>query len=97
MKWGGISEENALKLVTLNPAKQLGIDARTGSLDPGKDADVVVWDGPPLSMFAKPLQTYVDGKLYFDREMDMERQKAVAAEKAALLERHRRPAEEGVR
>jgi len=95
MKWGGISEDNALRLVTLNPAKQLGIDGRTGSLDAGKDADVVVWDGPPLSMFAKPLQTYVDGKLYFDRDMDMERQQAVAAEKAALLERHRRPADEG--
>ncbi len=94
MKWGGMTEENALRLVTLNPAKQLGIDGRTGSLDPGKDADVVVWDGPPLSMFAKPLQTYVDGKLYFDRELDMERQKAIAAEKAALLERHRRAPEE---
>jgi imidazolonepropionase-like amidohydrolase len=94
MKWGGISEENALKLVTLNPAKQLGIDDSTGSLDAGKDADVVVWDGPPLSMFAKPLQTYVDGKLYFDRELDLERQKAVAAEKAALLARHRRAPEE---
>ncbi|HSW28068.1 MAG TPA: amidohydrolase family protein [Longimicrobiales bacterium] len=94
MKWGGIAEENALRLVTLNPAKQLGIDGRTGSLDAGKDADLVVWDGPPLSMFAKPLQTYVDGKLYFDRELDMERQKAVAAEKAALLERHRRTPEE---
>lgn len=97
MKWGGVSEENALRLVTLNPAKQLGIDDRTGSLDPGKDADVVVWDGHPLSIFAKPLQTYVDGKLYFDRDLDQERQKAVAAEKAALLERHRRPAEEVVR
>jgi imidazolonepropionase-like amidohydrolase len=94
MKWGGIPEENALRLVTLNPAKQLGIDDRTGSLDAGKDADLVVWDGPPLSMFAKPLQTYVDGKLYFDRELDMERQKAVAAEKATLLERHRRTPEE---
>ncbi|MHB1193257.1 MAG: amidohydrolase family protein [Longimicrobiales bacterium] len=94
MKWGGIPEDNALRLVTLNPAKQLGIDDRTGSLDAGKDADLVVWDGPPLSMFAKPLQTYVDGKLYFDRDMDMERQKAVAAEKAALLERHRRAPEE---
>jgi imidazolonepropionase-like amidohydrolase len=88
MKWGGMVEENALRLVTLNPAEQLGIDDRTGSIDAGKDADLVVWDGPPLSMFAKPLQTYVDGALYFDIDMDKERQQAVATEKAALLERH---------
>jgi imidazolonepropionase-like amidohydrolase len=88
MKWGGMSEEHALNLVTINPAKQLGIDDRTGSLDVGKDADVVVWDGNPLSMFAKPLQTYVDGVLYFDRDMDRERQEALEKEKAALLERY---------
>ena len=87
MKWGGMSEAEALKLVTLNPAMQLGIDDRTGSLDVGKDADVVVWDGNPLSMFAKPLQTYVDGVLYFDRDMDRDRQAALEKEKAMLLER----------
>jgi len=89
MKWGGVSEDNALRMVTLNPAKQLGIDERTGSIDVGKDADLTVWDGPPLSMFAKPVQTYVDGRLYFDIDMDRERQQAIAQEKAALLERHR--------
>jgi imidazolonepropionase-like amidohydrolase len=88
MKWGGMSEDNALDLVTINPAKQLGIDDRTGSLDVGKDADVVVWDGNPLSMFSKPLQTYVDGVLYFDRDLDRERQAALEKEKAALLERY---------
>jgi imidazolonepropionase-like amidohydrolase len=89
MKWGGMAEENALRLVTLNPAKQLGIDDRMGSIDVGKDADLTVWDGPPLSMFAKPVQTYVDGKLYFDIDMDRERRQAIATEKAALLERHK--------
>lgn len=88
MKWGDMAEENALRLVTLNPAKQLGIDDRTGSIEVGKDADLAVWDGPPLSMFAKAVQTYVEGRLYFDIDMDKERQEAIAAEKAALLERH---------
>jgi imidazolonepropionase-like amidohydrolase len=88
MKWGGMSEENALRLVTLNPARQLGIDDRTGSIDVGKDADLAVFDGNPLSMFAKVVQTYVDGRLYFDRELDRERQTAIENEKAALLERY---------
>ena len=88
MKWGGMSEEHALRLVTLNPAKQLGIDDHTGSIDVGKDADLAVFDGNPMSMFAKVLQTYVDGKLYFDRDMDRERQAAIESEKAALMERY---------
>lgn len=88
MKWGGMSEENALRLVTLNPAKQLGIDDHTGSIDEGKDADLAIYDGNPLSMFSKVLQTYVDGKLYFDRDLDRERHAAIESEKAALLERH---------
>lgn len=88
MKWGGMAEENALRLITLNPAIQLGIDQRTGSIDVGKDADLAVWDGPPLSMFAKAVQTYVDGKLYFDIELDRERQRAMEQEKTALLARH---------
>ncbi len=88
MKWGGMEEEPALRLVTLNPAIQLGIDDRTGSIDEGKDADVTVWEGHPLSMFGKAVQTYVDGKLYFDIEMDKERRAAVRAEKDALLAKH---------
>ncbi len=88
MKWGGMDEEPALRLVTLNSAIQLGIDDRIGSLDEGKDADVVVWEGHPLSMFGKAVQTYVDGKLYFDVEMDRERRAAVRAEKDALLAKH---------
>ena len=88
MKWGGMEEEKALRLVTLNAAIQLGIDDRTGSIEVGKDADLAVWDAPPLSMFSKAVQTYVEGKLYFDIEMDKERQQAIATEKAALLERY---------
>ncbi len=85
MKWGGLDEDAALRLVTLNPAMQLGIDDRVGSIDEGKDADLTVWEGHPLSMFGKPVQTYVDGKLYFDVELDRERQAAVEAEKQAHL------------
>ncbi len=88
MKWGGLDEEQALRLVTLNPAIQFGIDDRTGSIDEGKDADVTIWEGHPLSMFGKAVQTYVDGKLYFDIDMDRERQAAVRTEKKALLEKH---------
>jgi imidazolonepropionase-like amidohydrolase len=87
MKWGGVSAEDALRMVTLNPAKQLGIDDHTGSIDVGKDADLAVFDGDPLSMFSKVVQTYVDGKLYFDRSLDRERQAAIDKEKAALMER----------
>ena len=87
MKWGGLDEEAALRLVTLNPAIQLGIDDRVGSIDEGKDADLTVWEGHPLTMFGKPVQTWVDGKLYFDVELDRERQAAVDAEKQAHLEK----------
>jgi adenine deaminase len=86
MKWGNMEEEAALRLVTLNPAVQLGIDDRTGSIDVGKDADLAIFDANPLNVLAKVVQTYVDGKLYFDLEMDAQRQREVAAEKAQLLE-----------
>lgn len=88
MKWGGMDEEQALRLVTLNAAIQFGLEDRIGSIDEGKDADVVIWEGHPLSMFGKAVRTYVDGKLYFDIDMDRERQAAVQAEKDALVEKH---------
>jgi imidazolonepropionase-like amidohydrolase len=68
--YGGISEEEALKFVTLNPAKMLKIDQRTGSLKPGKDADIVIWNNNPLSVYARPEQTFVEGIRYFDVEQD---------------------------
>lgn len=88
MKWGGMDEEQALRLVTLNSAIQFGLEDRIGSVDVGKDADLAIWEGHPLSMFGKAVQTYVDGKLYFDIDMDRERQEAVQAEKDALVEKH---------
>lgn len=85
IKWGGLTEEEALALVTINPAKQLMIDDRVGSLEPGKDADLVIWDGHPLSVYAKVLTTYVDGEVYFDRDADARRRVAQAEERKALI------------
>jgi imidazolonepropionase-like amidohydrolase len=88
MKWGDMEEEAALRLVTLNAAMQLGIEDRTGSIEVGKDADIAIWDGHPLSMFSKAVKVYVEGDLYFDIELDAERQTAIEAEKAALMQKH---------
>ena len=68
VKYGGTSEEDAWKMVTLNPAKLLHLDDKMGSLKIGKDADVVIWNGHPLSVYTKVEQTYVDGRLLFDKD-----------------------------
>jgi N-acetylglucosamine-6-phosphate deacetylase len=70
VKYGGVTPEEALKFVTLNPAKQLRIDRWVGSLEPGKDADLVLWSGDPLSTLSRCEQTWVDGRPYFDRQSD---------------------------
>jgi imidazolonepropionase-like amidohydrolase len=88
MKWGGVSEENALRMVTLNAALQMGIDQWVGSIEVGKDADLAVFDGNPMSDMSKVVQTYVDGDLYFDIDLDAQRQADIDREKAALLERY---------
>jgi imidazolonepropionase-like amidohydrolase len=74
IRYGGMSEEDALKMVTLNPAKMLHIDEYVGSITEGKDADIVIWSDHPLSVYAKAMKTFVDGKIYFDRD-DMELRK----------------------
>ncbi len=71
VKYGGVSEIEALKFVTLNPAKQLRIDHRVGSLEIGKDADLVLWSGHPLSNLSIAKQTWIDGRKYFDRDADV--------------------------
>ena len=63
IRYGGLTEEEALKLVTLNPAMQLGVDNRVGSIDVGKDADLAIWTAHPLSVYARVEQTFVDGEL----------------------------------
>ncbi|MBX9780407.1 MAG: amidohydrolase family protein [Chitinophagaceae bacterium] len=85
VKYGGISEEDALKMVTINPAKMLHVDDRVGSIKEGKDADLVLWSDHPLSIYAKSLYTMVDGTIYFDREKDAEMRKQVKAERTRLI------------
>src|SRR5262249_35314135 len=75
IKYGGLSEVEALRLVTLNPAKQLHIDRWVGSIDKGKDADLVIYNHHPFSTLALPQKVLIDGVVYFDRERDRERQK----------------------
>jgi imidazolonepropionase-like amidohydrolase len=97
VRYGGVNEEDALKMVTLNPAIQLGIDKRTGSIDVGKDADVVVWSAHPLSVYAHPDMTFVDGELLFDRQADIARRPQLEAERKQLeaAEANRAPAQGG--
>ncbi len=85
VKYGGMSETDALKLVTINPAKQLRIDARAGSLEVGKDADFVIWSGNPLSTFSRAEQTWIDGRRYFDLESDRKLREDAGKDRARLL------------
>ena len=87
VKYGGVSEEDAFKMVTINPAKALHVDNKVGSIKVGKDADVVLWSENPLSIYAKSLYTIVDGTVYFDREKDAERSKQVTAERTKLIQK----------
>jgi imidazolonepropionase-like amidohydrolase len=85
IKYGGISEENALKLVTLNPAKLLHLDDRMGSIKVGKDADIVIWTDNPMSIYAKADKTLVDGIIYFDSERDLKMRKEIQEERARII------------
>ena len=89
MKFGGLNETEALKLVTLNPAIQLGIDKRVGSIEVGKDADLVIYDQHPLSVFAVPQKVLIDGIVYFDRQKDIAQRAEIEKEKKALLEKEK--------
>jgi adenine deaminase len=84
MRYGDLSEEEALKLVTINPAKQLGIQNRVGSLEVGKDADLVIWNAHPLSVYARVETTFVDGEIFFDRQQDLARRAQLEKERAQL-------------
>jgi imidazolonepropionase-like amidohydrolase len=90
IKYGGLSEDEALALVTINPAKQLRIDDRVGSIEKGKDADLVIYNHHPLSATALPQKVLIDGDVYFDREKDRTRQKELEAEKKRLKEEEAR-------
>jgi imidazolonepropionase-like amidohydrolase len=94
MKYGGLSADEALKLVTLNPAIQLGIDKRVGSIDVGKDADLVIYNHPPLSVYAVAQKTLIDGQVYFDRDRDIAQRAELEKERQTLLDKEKKAAEE---
>ena len=85
VKYGGVSEEEAWKMVTLNPAKLLHIDDRVGSIKVGKDADVVLWSDHPLSVYAKAEKTMIEGATYFDIEKDMQLRTKIKQERNELM------------
>lgn len=87
IKYAGMSEEDALKMVTLNPAKMLHIDNRTGSIKIGKDADLVLWTDNPLSVYARAATTIVDGIIYFDMNRDMQLRIKIKEERNRLIQK----------
>ncbi|MBX9790658.1 MAG: amidohydrolase family protein [Pirellulales bacterium] len=87
VKYGRVPPAEALKFVTLNPAKQLRIDEWVGSLEPGKHADLAVWSGSPLSVYSRCEQTWIDGRKYFDREADAAAHKRADERRAALVQK----------
>jgi imidazolonepropionase-like amidohydrolase len=87
VRYGGVEPAEALKFVTLNPALQLGIDKWVGSLEVGKDADLVVWSGPPLSTYSRCEQTWIDGRKYFDQAEEPQKRKEAVRMHAALVQR----------
>lgn len=87
VKYSKMSEEDALKMVTLNPAEMLHVEDRVGSIKVGKDADLVLWSDNPLSIYAKAEKTIVDGIVYFDRQRDQELRAKITAEKSRLVQK----------
>lgn len=85
VRYGGVSPDEALKFVTLNPAKQLRIDDQVGSLEVGKQADFAIWSGPPLSTLSRCEQTWIDGRCYFDLKTDAQLREHVAKERQRLI------------
>jgi N-acetylglucosamine-6-phosphate deacetylase len=97
VKYGGVPPEEALKFVTLNPARQLRIDQYVGSIEAGKHADFVLWSGPPLSLFSRCEQTWIDGRKYFDVKEDQRARTRVAELRAALVQAVLRSGDEMVK
>lgn len=87
VRYGGMEPHEALKFVTINPAKQLRIDHRTGSLEVHKDADFVIWSGDPLSAYSRCEQTWIEGARYFDLESDLEMRASVDRERQRIIQK----------
>jgi imidazolonepropionase-like amidohydrolase len=84
MRYGDVTEEQALRMITINPAIQLGIQDRVGSLEVGKDADLAIWNGHPFSVYSRVDTTFIDGEIFFDRQRDLERRAELQKERAQL-------------
>ncbi|MFL0087214.1 amidohydrolase family protein [Tenacibaculum maritimum] len=85
IKYGNLSEEEAWKTITINPAKLLHIDDKVGSIKLGKDADLVLWSGNPLSIYSKPEKTIIEGRVYFDLKKDLAQRKSIKTERSLLI------------
>jgi imidazolonepropionase-like amidohydrolase len=90
IKYGGLTEDEALATVTINPAKQLEIESRVGSIEVGKDADLAMFDAHPLSNYGKVQNVFIDGQLYFDRQKDLAQRAERDAKRKMLLEKARK-------
>ncbi|MFQ5499517.1 MAG: amidohydrolase family protein [Candidatus Zixiibacteriota bacterium] len=87
VQYGDMSQEEAIKLATINPAIQLKVDDRIGSIEVGKDADFVIWNGNPLSIYSSVEQTWIEGKKYFDIDRDLQTRLQIREEKNALIQK----------
>lgn len=87
VKYGNVPQEEAWKAVTLNPAKILHLEKQLGTIEPGKDADLVLWTDNPLSIYAKVNKTFVDGTLYFDADTQAQKDKQVKDEKNRIIQK----------
>ncbi len=97
IKYGGVSEEEAWKFITLNPAKLLHIDNRVGSIKTGKDADLVLWSDNPLSVYAKAEKTLIQGAVYFDLQRDKELRKVISKQRNNLITQMLKAKNDGVK
>jgi imidazolonepropionase-like amidohydrolase len=84
MRYGGLTEDEALKTITYNGAAQLGVQDKVGSLEVGKDADLAIWNAHPLSVYASVDKTFIDGQVFWDRDKDKTMRENMAKERADL-------------